>query len=259
MKRLVEPELIDDPATSKDRLEYLLRCVRLTNSRLGGTAVLLDCLKAWCHRWPRNRPVTLLDIGTGSADLPLAAADWARSAGFRMHITGIDANPRILDVARRLSAGRKDIELHLCDAMNLLNRGTSPFADASFDYVHAGMFIHHLDDATVPRMLAAMNRLARNGVVWNDLIRSHRGYAVAWLATIGRAIRHDCLASLRAGFREREVLELAAQTGLEYASYRERYNYQRFSLAGEKPGAWSTTDADTTILTVIPNRVAAPA
>lgn len=238
MKRRVDPEFIDDPATPTERLEYLLRCVRTVNRRMGGISMLLDSLKAWSSRWPRDREITLLDIGTGSGDIPLAAVEWAERAGFRLRAVGIDASPRVLDVARRLCRHRSDVEFVELDAMSLLG-ATSPYGPESFDYVHAGMFVHHLDDDTVPRMLRAMNEVARAGIIWNDLIRTIRGYAVTWLATIGQPIRHDCLASLRAGFNEREALDLALRAGIDYARYRERYNVQRFSVAGEKKEAWA--------------------
>lgn len=241
MKRRVEPEHIDAETTPTPRLEYLLGCVRATNRRLGGVDCLLDHLKAWSVRWPKGRMITLLDIGTGSADLPLAAVQWAKASGHRLKVVGIDANARVLEVASRLCADEPDVELIQCDAMDLIDQSRSPFLAQSFDYVHAGMFIHHLEDAAVPRMLAAMNRLARAGLIWNDLIRSRRGYAISWLVTLGQAIRHDCLASLRAGFRDHEVLAFAREAGLDYTTHRERYMYQRFTLSGERPGAWDAS------------------
>ncbi len=245
MRRLVEPEIIDDPSTTQEDVAYLLRCVQVTNRRLGGIDSMLDCLKEWSARWPRTQPVTMLDIATGSADIPLAAIAWARDAGFDLRITGIDANQRVLKVAREWCATEPAIRIVEADAMQLLDDAASPFAPESFDYVHAGMFLHHLSDEDVPRMLRAMHRLARVGVIWNDLIRSRRGYAVAWIATLGRAIRHDCLASLRAGFREDEVNRIASAAGVTYAKYRERFRDQRFAMAGEKPGAWSSSGAVT--------------
>jgi hypothetical protein len=169
-----------------------------------------------------------------------------------MHITGIDANSRVLEAARRFCGDRKDVEFKNLDAMTLLDESTCPFPPRCFDYVHAGMFIHHLDDRTVPRMLGAMNRLARAGIVWNDLIRSRRGYAISWLATIGLSIRHDCLASLRAGFREREAISLASRSGLSFTRWREKYFYQRFSISGEKRGAWPPRGGDAAQRTPLP-------
>ncbi len=83
-------------------------------------------------------------------------------------------------------------------------------------------------------------KLEHKPIIWNDLIRSRRGVAVAWVATLGRAIRHDCLASLRAGFTRDEVVSIASHAGLGYVGYRERFNDQRFALAGEKPRAWES-------------------
>ncbi|MEW6646465.1 MAG: methyltransferase domain-containing protein [Pseudomonadota bacterium] len=68
---------------------------------------------------------------------------------------GLDLTPAMLRHARRRSAGRDDIRLHLGDAMQL------PYRDASFDAV-----VLHLILAVVPhpeRLLAEAERVLRPG------------------------------------------------------------------------------------------------
>jgi 2-polyprenyl-3-methyl-5-hydroxy-6-metoxy-1,4-benzoquinol methylase len=235
MQRIVTAELMDDPAAHRDELARSLAYIRGVNRLLGGTRGLLRHLHRWSQRWPKNRPITLLDIGTGSADIPLAARTWADQRGFDLHITAVDLHPTTLDLAREHVAGREGITLVQEDARRLTDR----FDPGSFDYAHAGLFLHHLPFIEVLTVLRIMDRLARAGIVWNDLVRSRLSLRVAELLLIGQPnmVRHDARASIRAGFTRAEVLDFAARTGIDYGRYR-RLLFHRFTFAGEKHGAW---------------------
>ena len=235
MRRHLSNEWMDDPAVNPRELAQALSFIRAVNRRLGGEAALLHHLRAWSQHWPRGQTITLLDIGTGSADLPIAASRWARSAGFDLRITAIDLHERTLECARSHinTSGATNIELLRADALCLANH----FGVDSFDYVHAGMFLHHLPDVQVMTVLAAMDRVARRGIIWNDLIRSR----LAWLAiqaiTLGQSamIRHDARVSVEAGFTRRDVLDIRHRLDLTYTRWRSSFLTQRFTLAGEKP------------------------
>ncbi|MCC6659656.1 MAG: methyltransferase domain-containing protein [Phycisphaerales bacterium] len=235
MERTVEPELMDDPGVDRADLDRSLAYIRGVNRWLGGTRGLLANLKRWSRRWPRGKPVTLLDIGTGSADIPLAARRWAMRRGFDLRVTGVDLHAATLEAARGRVGDEPGIELIQADALRLMDL----FTPGSFDYVHAGMFLHHLSFIEVLTVLRIMDRLARAGLVWNDLVRSRLSLALLRPALLGRAhiIRHDALASVRAGFTRAEVTDVARRVGLDYTRYRNVLAY-RFTLAGEKPGAW---------------------
>src|SRR5688572_22815097 len=157
--------MMDDPAAGRGELERSLRFIRGVNRLLGGRRALLWHLDRWSVRWPRGRPVTLLDVGTGSADLPVAARRWATARGFDLRVTGVDLHPTTLDLARRHIAGDEGITLVQGDALRL----DELYAPGSFDCVHAGMFLHHLSPAGVVACLGVMDRLARSGLIWNDL------------------------------------------------------------------------------------------
>jgi hypothetical protein len=236
MRRQVIPELIDDPALDLRERERSLAYVRTTNRRFGGVESLLARLREYSVRWPKDRPVTLLDVGTGSADLPLAARRWAAQAGYDLRITAIDSCEPTLEIAARLVGNDPGITLRYMDAADM----PVIFGERSFDYVHAGLFLHHFNDAEVPDVLSAMDRIARVGVIWNDIFRTTRGWLVWYLVTMfqPRIVRHDARASYRAGFTRDEVMAHARAAGIDYASYSFNYHWQRFTLAGERPGCW---------------------
>lgn len=227
---------MDDPGVPREQLERALLYIRTINQKLGGVEALLEHLRRWSARWDRATAISMLDLGTGSADLPLAVHRWAASAGFRVRITGVDIHETTLDLAREQVAGvpgaADAITLLRADALTLDTR----FGPGSFDYVHAGLFLHHLSDERALDALRIMDRLARRGIVWNDLVRSRVGHAVVTLMTIGkpRIIAHDARASVAAGFTRAEVEEFARRAGIGYARYAWKLRVHRFTLAGEK-------------------------
>src|SRR5262245_25584663 len=167
MRRLVTPEFMDDPNAEREELALALRYLRRLNARMGGVSALIGRLQAWSARWPRDRPITLLDIGTGSADIPLAARAWAARRGFDLRVTGLDLHATTVALAREHVADAEGVIVVQGNALAL----GGMFEAGSFDYVHAGLFLHHLKEIEVLTALAAMDRVARAGIVWNDLYR----------------------------------------------------------------------------------------
>lgn len=235
MQRLVQPELMDDPSAERGELARSLRFIRGVNLALGGRRALLWHLNRWSKRWPRGRPITLLDVGTGSADLPLAARRWATAWGWDLRITAVDLHPTTLDLAREHIGDEEEITLVQADALRL----DESYAPGAFDYTHAGMFLHHLGQDDVVRCLRMMHRLARAGVIWNDLLRSRLSLVLLAPLLIGqpRMVRHDAAASVRAGFTRAEALAAARAAGIADGRLRS-FAVGRFTVVSEKPGAW---------------------
>jgi len=242
MQRMLTPELMDDPAVPRRELEQSLRYIRAVNRRLSGTHALLHHLRRWTRDWPRGKPVTLLDIGTGSADIPVAVRTWGRrrTPPLDVRITGVDIHDLTLDLAREhvlehLSRTGDDpsaVTLLRADARRLAEH----FPTRAFHFVHAGLFLHHLPDFEVLTVLAIMDKLASRGIVWNDLVRARWAAAAVHLILIGQPhiVRHDARASVRAGFTKHEVLDFARRAGIGNPSYR-TFLFHRFTLTGEKP------------------------
>ena len=258
MPRVLTPELMDDPGVDPGQLRRALAYIRAVNRRLGGIAALLRHLEAW--EGPAQRPtqaehagespgtpITLLDVATGSADLPVAARRWALSRGLDLRIVAIDKHEETLSAARdhvaqasradpRIGAG---ITLEAMDAMDLEHA----LAGRQIDYAHAGLFLHHLDDARATAVLGAMWRVARRGVIWNDLVRSNLARAGIWCLTLGqpRMIRHDARVSVRAGFTRQEALAIASLAGLPRARYDAGLFTQRFTVTARRAEGGATT------------------
>jgi ubiquinone/menaquinone biosynthesis C-methylase UbiE len=221
---------MDAPDADPADLRRSLLFIRRVNRLFGYTRSTLGHLKRFSRRWKPGEPVRILDVATGSADVPRAILRWAdrHPAGFNVHVVGIDLHAT---TAREARDEARDARLHIAraDAMNL------PFADGSFDYALTSMFLHHLDDGDAARVLSEMSRVARRGVIAADLLRHRRAYAWISLFTAfaGPMVRHDAKASVAQAFTKAEVLRLREQAGLSFAEYHRHFGH-RFVLAGER-------------------------
>lgn len=242
MPRVLVGEMMDAPDVPRDELARSLGYIRFVNARLGGARALLSHLKRWSRSWPKAGDgfVTMIDVATGSADIPVAARRWALGAGYDLRITGVDIHEATLSeagayVARQPADVRRGIGIERGDALRLAER----FSDGAFDYAHAGLFLHHLQDIEAMTALRIMDRLASRAVIWNDLVRSPLCVLMARAAVIGQPliVRHDAVASVRAGFTRSEALAMAGRVGLPRARWRREPLLHRFTLTSEKPGA----------------------
>jgi hypothetical protein len=232
-RRVVVPERLDDPLVSREELVESFRFIRLVNRRLGGVAAIERELARLLPAWPQDRPLRLLDLGTGVADLPLAAVAWADRRGLAIECVGVEMHRGVLELAREAAAAEPRVSIVELDA----RASVEHFGVESFDFVHAGMFLHHLPDLEVMTVLATMSRLSRISLVWNDLVRSRFNAIAIRLLTLGRhpTVRFDAAASVSKGFSIREVLDLAKRVDLPNPRVG-RLFAGRFALVSTKPG-----------------------
>ncbi len=255
--RILTPEKMDDPGVPVADLRSSFRFIRFVNRWLGGASAVVNHLRRWSHRWPKGETIRILDIATGCADIPIAIARWAATAGHQVHITGVDRHPSTLAIAAEQiaktpsrqggAASTRDVEapnapspaqappaspriqLVAADALKL------PFAPNTFHYCVTSMFLHHLPDIQVLTVLRMMDRLSTRGIIWNDLTRSRLGYWNAKLVTLplNDIVRFDGPVSVLAGFKRKEVLDIRERLSLHYTKHH-RHLWHRFTLAGEK-------------------------
>jgi ubiquinone/menaquinone biosynthesis C-methylase UbiE len=96
----------------------------------------------------------VLDLGCGTATLTLLAKEMCPGAG----VTGLDGDPRILEIARKKAEGAgADVSLDLGMSYGL------PYPEASFDRVVSSLFFHHLTREDKVRTLAEVRRVLRAG------------------------------------------------------------------------------------------------
>jgi SAM-dependent methyltransferase len=196
---------LDDPAALTGNLRDLARINRLT----GGTRLSARAIGAF------RGSSTVLDVGTGAADIPMTLLARARSAGRPLAITATDNRREILAAARRARPAidrTPGLELAIADGRAL------PYPDASFDVAHASLVLHHLEPGDAVAFLRELRRVARHGIVVNDLVRGRLAWVGGWLLVhaIARShyTRHDAPLSIRRAYSRMEILALLAVAGL---------------------------------------------
>jgi SAM-dependent methyltransferase len=201
-----------------------------TNRWLGGLPALTR------HLYPRlhaaSSPLTVLDLGTGSAAVPLAIARWARRHGREVRVLGLDWSGRSLAVARAQAGREPRVRLLRADA------GRLPLAAGSVDFVISTLFLHHLRPDELTTLLRAAAIIARRGLVMSDLARGRLPLAAFRLMQPAFArhpfTRHDGAVSIRRAYTQAELSALARAAGLHTAHVHAHFPW-RLTLVADLP------------------------
>lgn len=208
--RIDDPELMDNTGIAPDIVRNNLNDLRRVNSFLGGVKLTIEGLEHLTADFEPGDEIAMLDVATGAVDIPKQLLPWAQERGLIPRIVATDINPESLAIAAENVP--PEIQLAVADGRNL------PFPDKSFDIVLCSLALHHLDPDDAVQMLSEMNRIARHGVVVNDLVRCWHGYMGAWLFSRmltppGSLGRHDAPCSVRRAYTRREMVNMAKEAG----------------------------------------------
>ena len=216
------PELMDDPANPSQLVEGALSDLARVNRFLGGVSLTLQGLRRVAAGQQARAGLSILDVGTGGADIPRAVSAWARGRGLRARVVATDVNPAMLSLARQ--QGAEGITFAAGDARRL------PFRDGSFDVATCSLILHHMGPPDAVLMFKEMGRVARLGVVVNDLVRCWHGYWGAWLLSRGltrnKLTRHDGPVSTLRAYTREEMADLARQAGLQPVAFKGFVGYR---------------------------------
>lgn len=205
-------ERLDNPAQHMSELRGNLRDIRHLNAWFGGTRLAVRSVE---QELAGQKCARLLDVATGSADIPLALSRWSAAYGVPLEIVGADLSPEVLAEARRhiIQSG---IRLARADARSL------PWQDGSFDVVMCCLALHHFSPTEAVQVLREMWRVSARTVIVIDLRRSYTAYIGTWLATHtvarNRLTRHDGPLSVLRSYTPSEMALQARAAGLDRVS-----------------------------------------
>ena len=204
------PELMDRPDADPAELEAALRSLRGLNRYFGSYRIISRFIRRWMRRGDHLR---IVDLATGSADIPRLIADQARRVGVDVEIVAVDYQPSTIESARRLSAGYPEI---VCTRADVLSFGGT----GEYDIVICSLALHHFSNEDAVRLLRRCRELSRRFVLVSDLRRGWLARAGVYLLTTliyrDRMTREDGRASARRAFSFHELCELARQAGWEH-------------------------------------------
>lgn len=214
-QRSREPELMDGSDYGRDEYLDCLADLRRVNRYLGGYRSLARHLFPLIREQAIRRPgetIRLLDIGTGSADIPRTVVDWARSERIAVQFIVVDINHLAACTAAEQVRDYPEINAIRADALAL------PFADGGVDFVIASLFLHHFEDESAAALLRGFSRVAREAFVINDL----RRHPLAWISIIlltriftrNRLVRNDAAVSVKRGFTDHDIRRIVQLAGV---------------------------------------------
>lgn len=203
-------EMMDRPA-SFEHIAAGLKAITQLNGVFGGRRLTLRHARDLLATLPADRAVTVLDVGAGAADIPVALVRWARRSGRRIRVFALDRDGATLKYARGSTAAYPEITLIQGDALEL------PVRHESVDLVISALTLHHLQPEEATRYLAEMDAAARLGWVVNDLVRGRAAQRLVWLLTrlLSRSAmaRHDGPMSILRSYTPPEVTALCQKAG----------------------------------------------
>lgn len=226
--RVLEPEVMDSAA---EALDYDAMDHNEVNRRFCD-----DILRHRQDSEGLHEPVRVLDVGTGTAQIPLELA----ARNLPVAITGIDLAQQMLAVGRSNIARANrtaQITLQLIDAKQL------PDPDGSWDWVISNSIIHH-----IPEPLAVFREMIRvlapGGLLFvRDLLRPDSEPELESLVQTyaGSANAHQQAMfrdSLHAALTLHEVAQLLQECGWDAASVQPTSD-RHWTVVGRKPASWA--------------------
>ncbi len=208
--RATATEFLDRPDCDPVLAATSYQFMETVNSRFGGIQIVRRFLAAETAGRHGGAPLRILDIGSGSCDIPLAVSRWARAYGIPLHFTCLEMASHAVDIARGQLARANDPAVRLLQQDAFAHQPAEPY-----DCAVASMCFHHFSNAQILTLLQGLRGFILNSVLINDLRRSPLASLSARLLLIGTGapagVRHDALLSIRRGFKITELRSLLRQ------------------------------------------------
>jgi SAM-dependent methyltransferase len=183
------------------------RDIALANRLFGGIRAVEQELMPWLPS--AGGTVSLLDVGTGTGDIPERLRKRARARDVELRVFALD------DRAELVKATREWPVSGVCG-----NALALPFQSGAFDFVIASQVLHHFAGSDAVQLVQEMNRVAKRRVIIADLRRSWLAVAGLWAVSFPlgfhKVSRHDGVVSILRGFQAPELRDLIRQaTGVD--------------------------------------------
>ena len=244
-----EQEWMDLPGQDPVLLADMFNDLRRVNRWLGGGWTTSRGLANVFRHHPAGEQMTILDVASGSVDIPRIMTRWARRNYRTVSIIATDINPDVLKLARDTGSDEA-VRLVTADALHL------PFADNAVDVVACSFFLHHLDRPDVIEALREMRRVSRGRVLINDMVRSWPSFLGAWLFSRifsrNPISRHDAPLSARRSYTREELVSLAASAGLEPVASYGFFGYRVMLVMTDDPAPEAAPTAQPVVMAPAP-------
>jgi ubiquinone/menaquinone biosynthesis C-methylase UbiE len=208
------PELMDRPQPVTGELERDLANIRSLNRWFGSYRQVRHFLARWLK--PKGK-ARILDVSTGSGDIPRLIVDFARERNVSVQIDAIDQQASTIEIARGLSNDYPEIEFFCA---NLFAWNPSEL----YNIVLCSLTLHHFSEDDAVGVLKKCREFTREHVLVADLRRSLWLTVGVYLVTA--TVYHEAMTKTDArlsaarAFSFAELRELALRAGWKNFGHR---------------------------------------
>ena len=226
MKRSFDPavlEMMDRPQPVSAELERDLERLRQLNRWFGSHRLVLNFMRRWIKPHTRTR---IVDLATGSGDIPRLIANYARGIRAQVEIDAFDRQSATLEISRKLSSGYPEIYYREADILEWN-------AAETYDIALCTLALHHFSDEDAASVLRRCRQLSRRFVLVSDLRRGILLRTGVYLLTtmIFREpmTRHDARLSAARAFSFTEMRDLALRAGWKHFGHK-KFRFARQAM-----------------------------
>ncbi|PYK13349.1 MAG: hypothetical protein DME65_02195 [Verrucomicrobia bacterium] len=177
------------------------------NRWFGSYQLVLGFIRNWIKPADKLR---VIDLATGSGDIPRLIVDYARKIGAGVEIDALDRQPATLEIARTLSADYPEISYR---EANILEWNSVK----SYDITLFTLALHHFSNDDAVLLLRKSCQMSKRFVLVSDLRRSFFLVAGVYLLTTlvfrEPMTRYDARLSAIRAFSFSEMRDLALCAG----------------------------------------------
>jgi 2-polyprenyl-3-methyl-5-hydroxy-6-metoxy-1,4-benzoquinol methylase len=206
-------EIMDDLDCQGEVVDQTLRELDFINHWLGGNAVTLNGLRSLWKNIPKEKKISIADLGCGSGEMLRLIAHLAKKEKREVALTGIDANPNITSYAQDKSFGFKNIQL---EATNIFS---DEFRKREFDIILGTLFLHHFTEEELIGIFSSLKNQARHGIIINDIHRHPLAYysikILTKLFSKSDMVKFDAPLSVLRAFKKKELENVLQKAGIE--------------------------------------------
>ena len=218
--RSTDTEWMDDLNCSGAIVHQTLHELDVINKWLGGNQVTIDGLDHLLKKQPEGT-VTIVDLGCGSGRMLQLIDRWNKRKRYSLKLTGVDANPHIVDYAVAHVTNIPSVTFKTLDIFS------DEFKRQQFDIVLATLFLHHFTDDQLVDLFRQLQRQATRGIIVNDIHRHWFAYHSIRLLTRlfsqSPMVQFDAPLSVQRAFRKAEIRNILSRAGI--ARYRLRWRW----------------------------------
>jgi SAM-dependent methyltransferase len=217
-------EIMDDFSMEGEILRDALDKIARINTLLGGNKVTLDGVKSLIRGLPRDRVVSILDVGCGNGDMLRTLAEYGHDEDLQFELLGIDANQFTINHAKRLSEDYPNISYSCQDIF------IHDLEKERYDIILCTLTLHHFKDSELLTLMQYFREKSALGIVINDLHRSALAYylfkALCFVFGLNAMSREDGLISILRGFKKRDLIAYSKKLKFSHFSVRWRWAFR---------------------------------